>query len=197
MKKWKLSLIGNVLAAAMLITSLPLNMLPVQAAEASGKEVESATVADWKLGENYAKEGTQIADGTLQMIDQSGNGNDLKMQFYDGKKVTESVPNADVLNENLHFSEETMNGSSDGCMEFDGNSESGKGADLVTVDDAPINQEKFENGYTIEFLYKETLYVITLRRQKETEDTFAQEPRVIRLENDGKRHEVLIPLSPL
>ena len=197
MKKWKLSLIGNVLAAAMLITSLPLNMLPVQAAEASGKEVESATVADWKLGENYAKEGTQIADGTLQMIDQSGNGNDLKMQFYDGKKVTESVPNADVLNENLHFSEETMNGSSDGSMEFDGNSESGKGADLVTVDDAPINQEKFENGYTIEFLYKETLYVITLRRQKETEDTFAQEPRVIRLENDGKRHEVLIPLSPL
>lgn len=154
MKKWKLSLIGNVLAAAMLITSLPLNMLPVQAAEASGKEVESATVADWKLGENYAKEGTQIADGTLQMIDQSGNGNDLKMQFYDGKKVTESVPNADVLNENLHFSEETMNGSSDGSMEFDGNSESGKGADLVTVDDAPINQEKFENGYTIEFLYK-------------------------------------------
>ena len=77
MKKWKLSLIGNVLAAAMLITSLPLNMLPVQAAEASGKEVESATVADWKLEENYAKEGTQIADGTLQMIDQSGNGNDL------------------------------------------------------------------------------------------------------------------------
>lgn len=53
------------------------------------------------------------------------------------------------------------------------------------------------NEYTIEFLYKETLYVITLRRQKETEDTFAQEPRVIRLENDGKRHEVLIPLSPL
>lgn len=154
MKKWKLSLIGNALAAAMLITSLPLNMIPVQAAEASGKEVESATVADWKLGENYAKEGTQIADGTLQMIDQSGNGNDLKMQFYDGKKVTESVPNADVLNENLHFSEETMNGSSDGSMEFDGNSESGKGADLVTVDDAPINQEKFENGYTIEFLYK-------------------------------------------
>lgn len=53
------------------------------------------------------------------------------------------------------------------------------------------------NEYTIEYLYKETLYVITLRRQKETEDTFAQEPRVIRLENDGKRHEVLIPLSPL
>ena len=50
MKKWKLSLIGNVLAAAMLITSLPLNMLPVQAAEASGKEVESATVAELRKG---------------------------------------------------------------------------------------------------------------------------------------------------
>ena len=53
------------------------------------------------------------------------------------------------------------------------------------------------NEYTIEYLYKETLYVITLRRQKEAEDTSAQGPRVIRLENDGRRHDVLIPLSPL
>ena len=110
MKKWKLSLIGNVLAAGNADHFTAAEHASGAGAEASGKEVESATVADWKLGENYAKEGTQIADGTLQMIDQSGNGNDLKMQFYDGKKVTESVPNADVLNENLHFSEETMNG---------------------------------------------------------------------------------------
>lgn len=148
---------GSMLLAFGLTASMLLQSVPVRAAsyeEMPEQRAEDSTVADWKLGQEFAKEGTSIEDGTLVMADQSGNGNDLELQFYDGKKVTEEKPDAAVLTENLSFSEETMNGSGEGSMVFDGDSDSGAGADLVTVEDAPINQETFEDGYTIEFLYK-------------------------------------------
>lgn len=155
MKKWIVSLLSKGLAASILLSAVP---VPVLAAygkrETPAGEGMPSVVADWKLGEAFAAEGTGIADGSLRMVDQSGNGNDLVMQFYEGKKVTDAVPEEDVLLQNLSFSDETMNGSSDGSMVFDGDSDSGAGVDLVTVDGAPINSDKFENGYTIEFLYK-------------------------------------------
>lgn len=45
------------------------------------------------------------------------------------------------------------------------------------------------NEYTIEYRYKSSVYVITLRRQHEKN---AAEPRVIHLSDDGKRHEILV-----
>lgn len=153
MKKWINRLLSKGLAAAVLVSAVPVQAL-ADSGEALADRGVSAVVADWKLGEAFAAEGTGIEDGSLRMVDQTGNGNDLKLQFYEGKKVTDTVPEGSVLAQNLSFSDETMNGSSDGSMVFDGDSESGAGVDLVTVDSAPVNREKFEDGYTIEFLYK-------------------------------------------
>ena len=50
------------------------------------------------------------------------------------------------------------------------------------------------NEYTIEYQYKTSTYVITVRRSKEKEK-HEDEPYVVKLLNDGKRHEVLIPIN--
>ena len=50
------------------------------------------------------------------------------------------------------------------------------------------------NEYTIEYQYKTSTYVITVRRSKEKEK-HVDEPHVVKLLNDGKRHEVLIPIN--
>lgn len=47
------------------------------------------------------------------------------------------------------------------------------------------------NEYTIEFQYKSALYAITLRRQKEAAEKINDKPRVVKLSDDGKRHELL------
>lgn len=112
---------------------------------------ENYTVADWKFGQIGVKSGS-IEDGDLVIADQSGNQNDLMMQLYKGKQLTEDTGAAD-WSKYLSFEDKTMNGSSDGSMKMSGNNSEGTGADFITVDNASINQNKFEDGYTIEFLY--------------------------------------------
>ena len=65
--------------------------------------------ADWKFGEEGVKSGS-IAGGDLVIADQSGNGNDLKMQTY----------GAGDWGDYLSFSEDSMTGG--GSMIFDGDS---------------------------------------------------------------------------
>lgn len=106
-------------------------------------------VADWKFGESGVRSGS-IAGGDMIIADQSGNGNDLKMQLYTGKQPTDDAAAADWT-EYLSFSDDSMTGSG-GSMTFNGDS-SNAGADFITVDGAEINSETFENGYTMEFIY--------------------------------------------
>ena len=106
-------------------------------------------VADWKFGESGVRSGS-IAGGDMIIADQSGNGNDLKMQLYAGKQPTDDAAAADWT-EYLSFSDDSMTGSG-GSMTFNGDS-SNAGADFITVDGAEINSETFENGYTMEFIY--------------------------------------------
>lgn len=112
---------------------------------------DNNTVADWKFGHNGVKSGS-IADGDLVIEDQSGNNNDLKMQLYSGKQLTTDTSAADWT-KYLSFEDNAMITSGDGSMEFNGNNTDGIGADFVTVDNADINSNMFENGYTIEFLF--------------------------------------------
>ena len=101
---------------------------------------QADVVADWKFGEAFTK--GSIAEGDLIIEDQSDNNNDLKMQVYkDGNQEPY-----------ISFSEESMTGEG-GSMVFNGDTNSKTGVDFITVDKAPINSEKFENGYTMEFLY--------------------------------------------
>ena len=111
------------------------------ASETIQKVRESQYVeADWVFSPDQTY-GT-IADGTLKIIDQSGHGNDLKMQTY-GEGDWE---------EYISFSKDSMTGES-GSMVFDGDSTNKTGADFITVDDAPINDNEFRKGYTLEFIY--------------------------------------------
>ena len=110
------------------------------------------TVADWKFEKQYTT--GKIADATLVIEDQSGHGNNLKMQLYTGSQPTTDVSAGDWENY-LYFSDDSMTGDA-GSLVFDGDNgtvSNKTGADLITVSNAPINSEEFENGYTLEFLY--------------------------------------------
>ena len=110
------------------------------------------TVADWKFEEQYTD--GEIADATLVIQDQSGNGNDLEMQLYEDSQPTTEAGAAD-WEDYLYFSDDSMTGDT-GSLVFDGDNgtvSSKTGVDLITVDDAPINGEAFRDGYTLEFLY--------------------------------------------
>ena len=111
----------------------------------SAIEANNGTVADWKFDENAAD--GNISDGSLIIIDQTENGNDLVMNVYDPNNTITDWSNY------LEFSDESMDMTS-GSMVFSGDNEHRTGADFITVDDAPINDETFESGFTLEFMYK-------------------------------------------
>ena len=106
--------------------------------------------ADWKFGSEGVQSGT-IAGGDPVLEDQSGNGNDLEMRLFAGGSETQDASAADWT-QYLSFSEDSMTGEGS-SMIFDGDTDTGTGADFITVEDAPINQEEFRDGYTMEFLY--------------------------------------------
>ncbi len=110
--------------------------LPVEA-----KENGLPVAADWKFDESSVASGS-IAGGDLVLKDQSGNGNDLRMETYGSADWTQY----------LSFSGDSMTGQG-GSMVFNGDSAAKTGVDFITVDGAPINSQEFEQGYTMEFLY--------------------------------------------
>ncbi len=102
-------------------------------------------LADWKFNESSVESGT-IQGGDLRLADQSGNGNTLKMNTY-GTDFADTVS----------FSGEGLV-EGQGSMFFNGVNDANRngvtGVDFITVDSAPINKDSFENGYTIEIIYK-------------------------------------------
>ena len=167
MKEIKLRYLGRKWVAAALAGTMMLSMIPGAAAAeiSSGVEGLMETVepfsapeyvqADWKFGKEGVKSGT-IAGGDLMIADQSGKGNDLEMQLYVNSQLTEDKNAADWENY-LEFSEDSMTGEG-GSMVFNGDDGTvdkweRKGADFITVDEAPINEEEFTGGYTLEYLY--------------------------------------------
>lgn len=102
--------------------------------------VSAATVADWQFNQGGIKSGS-IETGDMVIKDASGKGNDLKMRTY-GTNYAKTVS----------FSDEAIDGKS-GSIFLNGNLSEG-GVDFVTADGAPINQNSFINGYTIEIIYK-------------------------------------------
>lgn len=96
----------------------------------------SDVVAEWIFSEDYTVSGTSIEEGNLVIQDASGRGNDLKL-------VTAGNP-AEMI---LSFT-------SDGALDFAYDPIKGRGQYLTTVDEAPINTETFETGFTIEAEFK-------------------------------------------
>ena len=102
--------------------------------------VSAQTVADWQFNEDGVKSGS-IESGAMVIEDKSGNGNDLNMRTYNLN-----------FRKTASFSDESFDVKS-GSIYLNGNLIQG-GIDFVTVDTAPINDNNFKNGYTIEILYK-------------------------------------------
>lgn len=100
-------------------------------------------IAQWNFDEQGVKQGT-IQNKDLIFKDLSGNGNDLEMNTYGNINPQDAIS----------FTSDKMYDGTNGSIALSGNSAKKEGVDLLTVKDAPINKENFENGYTIEFVYK-------------------------------------------
>lgn len=151
--------------AASMATTMLFSALPAAAAQdlknnqtdaQTQKQNKDYVAADWKFDQKNGVSSGSIADGNLILKDQTGNGNDLKMQLYVNSQPT-TDPKAANWEDYLSFSDDSMTGEG-GSIVFngdDGTKEKDKrnGADFITVDTAPINDETFQNGYTMEFLY--------------------------------------------
>ncbi len=106
---------------------------------------EAKTLADWRFTEESVQSGT-IADGNLKLKDESGNGNTLEMNAYGSGYASTASFVSDGLIEGQGSM--LLNGVNDA------NRKAVTGVDFVTAADAPINKNSFENGYTIEIIYK-------------------------------------------
>jgi hypothetical protein len=117
------------------------------------ESVEPAgVIARWDFKDNDESRTGSLTAKNLVIRDKTDKGNDLTLQFYNNA----DAPGKTI--ENLAFSGASMTGSG-GSMHFKGTTSGPDitqtvGAEFVTVDDAPINAETFEQGYTFEFLYQ-------------------------------------------
>lgn len=114
---------------------------------------ESNVEAHWVFDEENIISGS-IEDGNMIIKDLTNKGNNLKMNIYsNGQLTTEKT--AGQWDKYLYFvNEGSSNSSNKASLVFNGDNKNGLGADLITVDNAPINKEEFRDGYTIEFVYK-------------------------------------------
>lgn len=103
---------------------------------------DNSIVADWSFDKDSVKSGS-IKENNLVIADKSNNGNDLVLDGKDADKY-------------LQFSDDTMYDNTSGSLNFNNEKSRllGKGVEFVTADNAPINKNNFENGYTIELIYK-------------------------------------------
>lgn len=109
--------------------------------QASAAQESPRVAADWKFEQSSVESGS-LATGDLTLRDSSGNGNTIELQTYKGE--TDVTPY-------MHFSEDKMYGGTQGSLQW---TDRTHGGDFITASNAPINKETFENGYTIEFVYK-------------------------------------------
>lgn len=147
MKKSFIKYLKRSLPSLLLAGALIGQLLPIHSFAAS------STAAHWKFNKEQIKAGTSIANGNLIVKDTSGNGNDLRMNLYEDRQITQNTSGY-KWEDYISFSQDSATESGKGSLKFDGDNENFIGADLVTVDSAPINKDEFRNGYTIEFLYQ-------------------------------------------
>lgn len=138
-------------------TALAVAALVAPSGVASAAQADNAkpdVVADWKFQKSNST--GDIDDGNVVIKDASGNGNDLRMETY-GKGDYK-------LSDYVSWDTKSMNGDANGSLKLNGDSDLAhkkqnhelrdpKGADFITVDNAPINKETFAKGYTLEFVY--------------------------------------------
>ncbi|MFJ7724641.1 LamG-like jellyroll fold domain-containing protein [Neobacillus sp. NPDC097160] len=111
------------------------------------KETNGSIVADWKFSKEYVKSGA-IENGNLVINDASKNGNDLEL-------VTVGDSSSPELDGIMKWSEDDYyNLANVDSLQFSNSKKAPVGRYLRTINKAPINSEKFEDGFTIEAIFK-------------------------------------------
>jgi hypothetical protein len=120
---------------------------PAEAKSNSGKQVTNSIVADWKFSKDYVKSGA-IENGNIIIEDASKNGNDLEL-------VTVGDSSSPDLEGLVKWSEEDYyNLANVESLQFANYKNAPAGRYLKTTNGAPINSEKFDNGFTVEAIFK-------------------------------------------
>ena len=142
---------GIMLSLLMTATSITQGAMPSMA---KATQQNAANVyADWIFDENHIKSGS-ISTGDLIFEDKSGNGNDIAMQAYDGGNLGAAINYADYISfEKNSMSSEYSLGSAE-SVALTPSEDFQTGVDFITTGSAPINSEDFQNGYTLEFVYR-------------------------------------------
>ncbi|WP_231514875.1 LamG-like jellyroll fold domain-containing protein [Oceanobacillus salinisoli] len=131
---------------------LLLSLLSLQTSQASPKKDVTSSeskdvLAHWKFSKDYVKSGS-IESGDLLLEDASGNGNTLALETV-GDASSEEMEDMVRWSEDDYANDETIQ-----SIEFGNYKQAPVGRYFRTTDDAPINSEKFEDGFTIEVIMK-------------------------------------------
>jgi Concanavalin A-like lectin/glucanases superfamily/Calcineurin-like phosphoesterase len=127
-------------------------MIPSFAASAEAKgsadhKVNDSIVADWKFSKENVKSGS-LQNGNLVIKDASQNGNDLEL-------VTVGDSSSKELEKIMKWSEDDYDNLVNvDSIQFDNYKNAPAGRYFKTTNNAPINDETFENGFTVEAIFK-------------------------------------------
>ena len=119
-------------------------------AEASGSANQKETegiVADWKFSKEHVKSGS-IENGNLIIEDASQNGNDLELVTV-GDSSSPELEGMIRWSEDDYYNQENID-----SIQFDNYKNAPAGRYFKTTTNAPINSEEFDNGFTIEAVFK-------------------------------------------
>ncbi|WP_234402359.1 LamG-like jellyroll fold domain-containing protein [Oceanobacillus damuensis] len=143
--------LGNYVAITVSIVLLCM-LLPLQTSQASSVENVASSetggaLAHWKFSKEYVKSGS-IETGDLVIEDASGNGNNLILETV-GDASSEETEGMVRWSEDDYANEDSTQ-----SIEFGNYKQAPVGRYFRTTDDAPINSEKFKDGFTIEVIMK-------------------------------------------
>jgi hypothetical protein len=120
---------------------------PAEAKSNAAKQETNSIVADWKFSKDHVKSGT-FENGNIIIEDASKNGNDLEL-------VTVGDPSSPGLEGLVKWSEEDYyNLDNVESLQFANYKNAPAGRYFKTTNGAPINSEKFDNGFTVEAILK-------------------------------------------
>ncbi|WP_057915507.1 LamG-like jellyroll fold domain-containing protein [Peribacillus muralis] len=113
----------------------------------NAKNGRDTILADWKFTRQHVKSGS-IDEGNLMIEDASKHGNDLEM-------VTIGDTASPEIKKLIQWSEDDIHDREDvDSLEFTNRENGPSGRYFKTKKGAPINSEKFENGFTVEAIIK-------------------------------------------
>ncbi|MBM7583636.1 hypothetical protein JOC86_000173 [Bacillus pakistanensis] len=131
----------------LLLTLLASNPTYSEVQNSTSKSISDSIVADWKFSRKYIKSGS-IAKGNMVMEDASGNENHLELK-------TIGQPSPKETNRLIQWSEEDYYGLENvQSMIFHNSKQLSVGRYFETAKNAPINDDTFTEGYTIEAVMK-------------------------------------------